>query len=156
MSLPTLTGVGRLVDDPELRFTPAGKAVAKVRIAFSDRRKNPQTNEWEDGDKCFLDATVWEQEAENLAESLTRGCEVLVSGRLKQRSYETREGEKRTVYELVFASIAPTLKYATATIKKMQRSGGQSAPGAKTQGFDDPWSSTTATSSSTADTEPPF
>ena len=154
MALPTLTGVGRLVDDPELRFTSAGKAVAKVRIAFSDRRKNPQTNEWEDGDKCFLDAAVWEQEAENLAESLGRGCEVLVTGKLKQRSYETRDGERRTVYELAFASIAPTLRYATAKVQKMQRSGGQQSRPAQA---DDQWATTApAGTGSGFDTEPPF
>lgn len=140
MSLPTISGTGRLVDDPELRFTPNGKAVAKVRLAFSDRKKNESTGQWEDGDKVFIEASVWNDEAEHIAESLQRGHEVLVSGKLRQRSYETREGEKRTVFELVFATIAPTLKYATAKVQKAQRSGGNGGqPTADGDGFNDPW-----------------
>lgn len=159
MSLPTLNGIGRMVDDPELRFTSSGKAVAKLRLAFSARRKNPTTQEWEDGDKCFLDATLWDQAAENAAESLTRGTEVMVSGELKQRTYQDREGNNRTVYELSFASVAPSLKYATAKVQKMSRSGGST--GAQSGGggnFDDPWStaSPAGTTRQTADDTPPF
>jgi len=138
--LPTITGTGRLIDDPELRFTPNGKAVAKLRIAFSDRKKNETTGQWEDGDKAFLDASVWNEEAEHIAESLTRGMEVLVSGKLRQREYTTRDGEKRTAYELTFATVAPTLKYATAKLQKMTRSGGDT--GARpAQSGGDPWAS---------------
>ncbi len=161
MALPTLTGTARLVDDPALSFTPSGKAVAKVRLAFSDRRKNEQTGQWEDGDKCFVDASVWDQEAEHVAESLTRGMEVLVTGKLRQRQYETREGEKRTVFELAFATIAPTLKFATAKVQKMQRAsgGGQQAP-AQGGNFDDPWANQGAQpargTSGPQDSEPPF
>jgi single-strand DNA-binding protein len=140
MSLPTLTGVGRLTDDPELRYTSSGKAVCKVRLAFSDRKKNEQTGQWEDGDKAYIDASVWGDEAEHVAESLSRGIEVMVSGKFKQREYEAKDGTKRTVYELAFATVAPTLRYATAKVQKMSRSGGagQSQP-AQGGGFDDPW-----------------
>jgi len=155
MALPTLHGVGRIVDDPELRFTPSGKAVVKLRIAFSDRKKD-ENGTWVDGDKAFLDVSVWDQEAENIAESLSRGLEVSVSGRLKQREYTTRDGEKRTVYELAFATVAPTLKYATAAVKKMQRSGGagqaQPAPG----GADDPWASSGPGRGQADESAPPF
>jgi len=123
MSLPTLTGVGRLVADPELRFTSSGKAVCRLRVAFSDRKKDQATGEWRDGDKIFLDVTVWEQEAENIAESLTRGTELVVSGKLRQREFEDREGNKRTSYELVFPVLGPTLKYATAKVTKAGRNG---------------------------------
>jgi len=159
MSLPTLTGVGRLVDDPELRYTGSGKAVARLRIAFSGRRKNPQTQEWEDGDKCFLDATLWEQEAENAAESLTKGVEVLVSGQLKQRTYEDREGNNRTVFELAFASVAPSLRYATAKVQKMQRTSGGSgyAQTAPAPGANDPWATSgPAAGPKPGSDEPPF
>ncbi len=167
MSLPTLTGVGRLTEDPELRFTPNGKAVAKVRLAFSDRKKDEGGN-WVDGDKAFIDASVWGDEAEHIAESLTRGIEVLVSGKFKQREYTTREGEKRTVYELAFATVAPTLKYATAKVSKMQRSGGGAQPSGSSNGggggtFDDPWATQGAQPSrgfgsqqAHRDDEPPF
>lgn len=124
MSLPNLTGVGRLIDAPELRFTPSGKAVCKVRLAFNSRRKNPQTEQWEDADVYFVDGSLWDQEAENVAQSLDKGHEVLVTGRLKTRKYETKEGEKRSVTELAIDSIAPTMKYATVAVKKLDRSGG--------------------------------
>lgn len=141
MSLPTITGTARLVDDPDLRFTANGKAVAKVRLAFSDRKKNEQTGQWEDGDKIFLEASVWNDEAEHIAESLQRGHEVLVSGKLRQREYQTREGEKRTAFELVFPTIAPTLKWATAKVQKMQRSGSAAPSGGArpAQSGEDPW-----------------
>jgi single-strand DNA-binding protein len=158
MSLPTLTGIGRLVDDPELRYTSSGKAVTRLRLAFSARRKDPQTQEWVDGDKCFLDATLWDQAAESAAESLTKGIEVLVSGQLKQRTYEDREGNNRTVFELAFAAVGPSLRYATAKVQKMQRSGGSGyAQTSPAPGADDPWA-TSAAPAGTAlqDTEPPF
>lgn len=155
MSLPTLTGIGRLVDDPELRYTSSGKAVTRLRLAFSARRKDPTTQEWVDGDKCFLDATLWDQAAENAAESLTKGTEVLVSGQLKQRTYEDREGNNRTVFELTFVSVGPSLRYATAKVQKMSRS---SQSGGTSAGGDDPWATAAPSGPSRrdADTEPPF
>jgi single-strand DNA-binding protein len=120
----TLTVIGNLTDDPELRFTPSGAAVARFRVASTPRIMDRQTNEWKDGEPLFLACTVWRQAAENVAESLQRGARVIVSGRLKQRSYETREGEKRTVIELEVDEVGPSLRYATAKVQKMQRSGG--------------------------------
>ena len=120
----TITVIGNLTDDPELRFTPSGAAVAKFRVASTPRFMDRQTNEWKDGEPLFLACTVWRQAAENVAESLQRGARVIVSGRLKQRSYETREGEKRTVIELEVDEVGPSLRYATAKVQKMQRSGG--------------------------------
>jgi single-strand DNA-binding protein len=158
MSLPTMTGVGRLIEAPELRFTSSGKAVAKVRLAFNSRRKNPQTQEWEDGDTYFVDGSVWDQEAENIAESLNKGDEVLVTGLLKTRKYETREGEKRSTTELAIQSIGPSLKYATAKVQKMSRSGAQQgSSGGQRQTADDPWSSAAPAKSGDSFTdEPPF
>src|SRR5689334_8779186 len=119
-----ITVIGNLTDDPELRFTPSGAAVAKFRVASTPRYMDRTTNEWKDGDPLFLSCTVWRQAAENVAESLQRGARVIVQGRLRQRSYETREGEKRTVVELEVDEIGPSLRYATAKVQKMQRSGG--------------------------------
>ena len=119
-----ITVVGNLVDDPELRFTPSGAAVANFRIASTPRTFDKQTNEWKDGDALFLSCSVWRQAAENVAESLQKGMRVVVQGRLKQRSYETREGEKRTVVELEVDEVGPSLKYATAKVARVQRSGG--------------------------------
>src|SRR3954471_8308861 len=119
-----ITVIGNLVDDPELRFTPSGAAVAKFRIASTPRILDRQTNEWKDGEPLFLACNIWRQAAENVAESLQRGSRVIVSGRLRQRSYETREGEKRTVMELEVDEIGPSLKYATAKVQKMSRSSG--------------------------------
>ena len=120
----TITVIGNLTDDPELRFTPSGAAVAKFRVASTPRFLDRQSNEWKDGEPLFLACTVWRQAAENVAESLQRGARVIVSGRLRQRSYETREGEKRTVIELEVDEIGPSLRYATAKVQKMSRSGG--------------------------------
>ncbi|PKT67564.1 single-stranded DNA-binding protein, partial [Streptomyces populi] len=120
-----ITVVGNLVDDPELRFTPAGAAVAKFRIASTPRRFNKTTNEWEDGDALFLTCSVWRQAAENVAESLARGMRVIVQGRLKQRSYEDREGVKRTVYELDVDEVGVSLARATAKVTKNPSGGGQ-------------------------------
>ena len=181
----TITVVGNLTDDPELRFTPSGAAVAKFRIASTPRTMDRQTNEWKDGEPLFLACNIWRDAAEHVAESLTRGSRVIVQGRLRQRSYETREGEKRTVYELEVDEIGPSLKYATAKVQKMSRSGGgggggfgggggnrpQSGGGNSGGGggnnFDDPWATAAPASSgaggggggrssSSFDDEPPF
>jgi single-strand DNA-binding protein len=137
-----ITVVGNLVDDPELRFTPSGAAVANFRIASTPRTFDRQTNEWKDGDALFLSCSVWRQAAENVAESLQRGMRVIVQGRLKQRSYETREGEKRTVIELEVEEVGPALKYATAKVTRTTRQGGgggYSGGGSQGGGGDDPW-----------------
>jgi single-strand DNA-binding protein len=178
-----ITVIGNLTDDPELRFTPSGAAVAKFRIASTPRIMDRNTNEWKDGEPLFLACTVWRQAAENVAESLVRGSRVIVSGRLKQRSYETREGEKRTVYELEVDEVGPSLRYATAKVQKMSRSSGggggfgssggggggggggnagSNGGGGGGSNFDDPWASATPAgassggSSSSFDDEPPF
>ncbi|MGW6390530.1 single-stranded DNA-binding protein [Streptomyces sp. NPDC055103] len=124
-----ITVVGNLVDDPELRFTPSGAAVAKFRIASTPRTFDRQTNEWKDGESLFLTCSVWRQAAENVAESLQRGMRVVVQGRLKQRSYEDREGVKRTVYELDVEEVGPSLKNATAKVTKTTGRGGQGGQG---------------------------
>lgn len=138
-----ITVVGNLVDDPELRFTPSGAAVANFRIASTPRTFDRQTNEWKDGDALFLSCSVWRQAAENVAESLQRGMRVVVQGRLKSRQYETREGEKRTVFEIEVEEVGPSLKYATAKISKTSRSGsgggGGFGGGSGSTGGDDPW-----------------
>jgi single-strand DNA-binding protein len=131
-----ITIVGNLVDDPELRFTPAGAAVAKFRIASTPRVFNRETNEWKDGDALFLTCSVWRQAAENVAESLARGVRVIVQGRLKQRSYEDREGVKRTVYELDVDEVGPTLARATAKVTKNPAGGGQAS---RQEASGDPW-----------------
>ncbi|WP_330331509.1 single-stranded DNA-binding protein [Streptomyces sp. NBC_00536] len=159
-----ITVVGNLVDDPELRFTPSGAAVAKFRVASTPRTFDRQTNEWKDGESLFLTCSVWRQAAENVAESLQRGMRVVVQGRLRQRSYEDREGVKRTVYELDVEEVGPSLKNATAKVTKTTGRGGQGgyggggggqqgggggnwggAPSASPQGggapSDDPWAS---------------
>ena len=119
-----ITIAGNLVDDPELRFTPAGQPVAKFRVASTPRYLDKNTNEWKDGDSLFLSCNVWRQAAENVAESLTRGMRVIVSGRLRQRSYETKEGEKRTVYEIEVDDVGPSLRNASAKVNKVARSSG--------------------------------
>ncbi|MBQ1043912.1 MULTISPECIES: single-stranded DNA-binding protein [unclassified Micromonospora] len=166
----TITVIGNLTDDPELRFTPSGAAVAKFRVASTPRFMDKASGEWKDGEPLFLSCTVWRQAAENVAESLQRGARVIVSGRLRQRSYETREGEKRTVIELEVDEIGPSLRYATAKVQKMSRSGGGGGGfgGGGGQGggggnFDDPWASAAPAPSSRGgsgggnfDEEPPF
>ena len=143
-----ITVVGNLVDDPELRFTPSGAAVANFRVASTPRTFDKQTNEWKDGDSLFLSCSVWRQAAENVAESLQRGMRVVVQGRLKARTYETREGEKRTVFEIEVDEVGPSLKYATAKVTRTTRSGSntgyssgsQSTQGGAPSGGDaDPW-----------------
>ncbi len=172
----TITVIGNLTDDPELRFTPSGAAVAKFRVASTPRFMDKASGEWKDGEPLFLACTVWRQAAENVAESLQRGARVIVSGRLRQRSYETREGEKRTVIELEVDEIGPSLRYATAKVQKMSRSGGSGGGfggggggGGGRQGgggnFDDPWATAAPASGSSGssgsgggnfDDEPPF
>ena len=162
----TITLIGNLVDDPELRFTPSGAAVAKFRVASTPRYLDKQTNEWKDGESLFLQCQIWRQAAENCAESLTKGMRVILSGRLKQRSYETKEGEKRTVFEVEVDEVGPSLRNATAKVTKAQRTGGSgggfTAPAAADSFTEDPWaaaSSATTTGggwgTSTTD-EPPF
>jgi single-strand DNA-binding protein len=138
-----ITVVGNLVDDPELRFTPSGAAVANFRIASTPRTFDKNTNEWKDGEGLFLSCSIWRQAAENVAESLQKGMRVVVQGRLKQRSYETREGEKRTVYELDVEEVGPSLKYATAKVTRTTRQGGgggySGGGGQQGGGQEDPW-----------------
>ncbi|MET0997997.1 MAG: single-stranded DNA-binding protein [Marmoricola sp.] len=140
-----ITVVGNLTGDPELRFTPSGAAVANFTIASTPRAFDKQSNEWKDGDTLFLNCSIWRQAAENVAESLQKGMRVVAQGRLKQRSYETREGEKRTVVELDVEEVGPSLKYATAKVARVQRSGGgggySGGGGGNTGGGDDPWAS---------------
>ena len=124
-----ITIAGNLVDDPELRFTPAGQPVATFRVASTPRVMDRTTNEWKDGDSLFLTCNVWRQAAENVAESLQRGMRVIVTGRLKQRSYETKEGEKRTVYEVEVDDVGPSLRNASAKVNKVARSGGNGGGG---------------------------
>ena len=142
-----ITVVGNLTDDPELRFTSSGAAVANFTVASTPRFFDKNTNDWKDGDALFLRCSIWRQAAENVAETLTKGARVIVQGRLKQRSYETREGEKRTVYELDVDEVGPSLKYATAKVTKVTRGGGGGggfgggAPAAASAPADDPWAS---------------
>jgi single-strand DNA-binding protein len=180
-----ITVVGNLTDDPELRFTPSGAAVAKFRIASTPRTLDRQSGEWKDGEPLFLACNIWRDAAEHVAESLQRGARVIVQGRLRQRSYETREGEKRTVYELEVDEIGPSLRYATAKVQRMSRSGGggggggfgasnggggnrqpssTSSSGGGGGNFDDPWATAAPAqggrsgggTSSSFDDEPPF
>jgi single-strand DNA-binding protein len=164
-----ITVIGNLVDDPELRFTPGGAAVAKFRVASTPRTFDKQTNEWKDGESLFLPCSVWRQQAEHVAESLTKGMRVIVQGRLKQRSYEDREGVKRTVYELDVEEVAASLKNATAKVTKAssgnsgQGQGRQEYAQARQQqsaGSGDPWGAAAQqagqAAGSWAGDEPPF
>jgi single-strand DNA-binding protein len=166
----TITVVGNLTADPELRFTPSGAAVANFTVASTPRIYDRQSGEWKDGEALFLRCNIWREAAENVAESLTRGSRVIVQGRLKQRSFETREGEKRTVVEVEVDEIGPSLRYATAKVNKASRGGGGgggfgSGGGSRGGGGggggeakqDDPWGSAPASGSfSGSDDEPPF
>ena len=167
----TITVVGNLTADPELRFTPSGAAVANFTVASTPRIYDRQSGEWKDGDALFLRCNIWREAAENVAESLMRGSRVIVTGRLKQRSFETREGEKRTVFEVEVDEIGPSLRYATAKVNKASRSGGggggfgsgsggggsRPASGGGAETKDDPWGSAPASGSfSGSDDEPPF
>jgi single-strand DNA-binding protein len=158
-----ITVVGNLTGDPELRFTPSGAAVANFTVASTPRILDKATNEWKDGDALFLRCSVWRQAAENVAESLQRGGRVIVTGRLRQRSYETKEGEKRTVVELEVDEIGPSLRFATAKVTKASRGGGGGGGGSSYGGSsgggsssnDDPWA-TPAPSGGGLSDEPPF
>jgi len=138
----TITLIGNLTDDPELRFTPSGAAVASFRVASTPRTYDRASGEWKDGETLFLTCSAWRQLGENVAESLTRGSRVIVQGRLKQRSYETREGEKRTVFEIDVDEVGPSLRSATAKVTRTTRSGGGGGFGQGQTGGqpDDPWS----------------
>jgi single-strand DNA-binding protein len=169
-----LTVVGNLTADPELRFTPSGAAVANFTVASTPRVMDRQTNEWKDGEALFMRCNVWRQAAENVAETLTRGARVIVTGRLKQRSYETKEGEKRTVVELEVDEIGPSLRYATAKVNKVSRGsgggdfgggggnfgggyGGGGGGGNRGGGNDDPWGSAAPAGAGAGSyDEPPF
>ena len=150
-----ITVIGNLTGDPELRFTPAGAAVANFTVASTPRSFDRQSNEWKDGDTLFMRCSIWREAAENVAESLTKGMRVIVQGRLVQRSYETREGEKRTVVELQVDEIGPSLRYASAKVTRTQRSGGGGfGGGGAGGGFDnDPWATPAPGGASD---EPPF
>ena len=174
-----ITVVGNLTADPELRFTPSGAAVANFTVASTPRTFDKNSNEWKDGEALFLRCSVWRQAAENVAESLSRGTAVIVQGRLKQRSFETKEGEKRTVYELDVDEVGPSLKWATAKVTKASRGGGggggggygggggggqsfggnSGGGGGAASGNDDPWATAPAgggASSGGWSDEPPF
>lgn len=176
-----ITVVGNIVADPELRFTPAGAAVANFRVASTPRRYNSQTNQWEDGEAMFLTCNVWRQAAENVAETLSKGMRIIVTGRLKQRSFQTRESENRTVFEIDVDEVGPSLRYATAQVNRNPREGGGNYGGGQQQrsnnnnqgGFggqqqqqsqqqnqapaEDPWNSAPpAGGFGGADSEPPF
>ena len=175
-----ITVIGNLTGDPELRFTPSGAAVANFTVASTPRTFDRQSNEWKDGDTLFMRCSIWREAAENVAESLTKGMRVIVQGRLVQRSYETREGEKRTVVELQVDEIGPSLRYASAKVPRAQRAGGggggfgggggygggANSGGASGGGFssgggqqqsDDPWATAgPASSGGSFSDEPPF
>lgn len=178
----TITVIGNLTADPELKFTSTGVAVAKFTVASTPRFMDRQSGEWKDGDALFLQCTVWRQAAEHVAESLQRGARVVVVGRLRQRSYETAQGEKRTVIDLEVDEVGPSLRYATAKVQKMQRSGGNGGFGSgnggnggggyaadrptgngarQGGGFDDPWANAApqgghAGAVGQQDADPPF
>jgi single-strand DNA-binding protein len=172
----TITIVGNLTNDPELRFTPSGAAVASFTVASTPRSFDRQANEWKDGETLFMRCSIWRQAAENVAESLQRGMRVVVTGRLKSRTFDTREGEKRTVIEMEAEEIGPSLKYATAKVNRTTRSGGGDgfgsgggsggsggscgASGSGGSTGDDPWATGSTggwgSSSSTSTDEPPF
>jgi len=165
-----ITVVGNLVADPELRFTPSGQPVATFRVASTPRMRDNATGEWKDGDSLFLSCNVWRQAAENVAESLQRGMRVIVTGRLRQRNYETKEGEKRTVYEVEVDDVGPSLRNASAKVNRASRAGGeggfsggnrsgsyaggQGSSGGGSSRNEDPWASSDGGSGYSD--EPPF
>ncbi|MBD8058247.1 single-stranded DNA-binding protein [Cellulomonas sp. JH27-2] len=166
-----ITVIGNLTGDPELRFTPSGAAVANFTVASTPRTFDRQSNEWKDGDTLFMRCSIWREAAESVAESLTKGTRVIVTGRLIQRSYETREGEKRTVVELQVDEVGPSLRYATAKVTRTQRSGGGGFGGGGGGGYsggnqgggtggggqqDDPWATPAGGSGGGYSDEPPF
>lgn len=165
----TLTVIGNLVQDAELRFTPSGSAVANFTIASTPRTFDRNSNEWKDGETLFLRASVWKEAAENVAESLTKGMRVIASGRLKSRSYDTKEGEKRTVIEFEVDEIGPSLKTATAKVTRTQKGNGQGSPRqgqygqvdpAQAAAQSDPWATPGVSNAggwgTGPDSEPPF
>jgi single-strand DNA-binding protein len=166
-----ITVIGNLTGDPELRFTPSGAAVANFTVASTPRTFDRQSNEFKDGDTLFMRCSIWREAAENVAESLTKGMRVIVQGRLVQRSYETREGEKRTVVELQVDEVGPSLRYASAKVTRTQRSGGGGGGGGYSGGggfsggggggssssqADDPWATPAQGGSGGYSDEPPF
>lgn len=158
-----ITIVGNLTADPEVRFTSSGAAVANFTIASTPRSFDRNTSEWKDGETLFMRCSIWRQAAENVAESLTRGTRVIASGRLKQRSFETREGEKRTVVEMEVDEIGPSLRTATAKVSRISRgdsggfgSGRAAAPAAPAAPAEDPWGSAPAAGTGGYSDEPPF
>ncbi len=176
-----ITVIGNLTADPELRFTPSGAAVANFTVASTPRTLDKQSGEWKDGEALFMRCNIWRQPAENVAETLTRGMRVMVTGRLRQRSFETREGEKRTVVELEVDEVGPSLRYATAKVNKTSRGSGSGGFGGSDGGggggyggggggnrgggggggygggqSDDPWGSAPPAGSGPVDDEPPF
>src|SRR3954466_6391283 len=166
MTLPTLNGTARLTDNPGLRFSPQGKAVVRVRLAFNARRKDDSGN-WVDGDTFFIDGKAFDQHAERIAESLEKGMEVVVSGRLKTDQWTTREGEKRSGPSLLLDAVGPSLRFATAKVTKAGTGGGQQAyqqarQASSREGMEDPWATSGAAAqagggqSAAWDTEPPF
>src|SRR6185312_11699691 len=166
-----ITVVGNLVADPELRFTPSGQPVATFRVASTPRMRDNATGEWKDGDSLFLSCNVWRQAAENVAESLQRGMRVIVTGRLRQRNYETKEGEKRTVYEVEVDDVGPSLRNASAKVNRASRGGGeggfggggnrsgggsQGSSGGGSSRNEDPWASDGGSGGGGYSDEPPF
>ena len=172
-----ITIIGNLTNDPELRFTPSGAAVANFTVASTPRTFDRQSNEWKDGETLFMRCSVWRDAAENVAESLQRGTRVLVSGRLRSRSYETKEGEKRTVVEMEVDEVGPSLRYATAKVAKTSRGGGggggfgggggggysgggggggYSGGGGSQPPADDPWATGPSGGLGSSSEEPPF
>lgn len=169
----TITVIGNLTSDPELRFTPSGSAVANFTIASTPRTFDKNSNEWRDGETLFLRASIWREAAENVAESLTKGMRIIASGNLTMRQYDDKKtGEKRTSTELQVDEIGPSLKYANAKVNRTQRSGGQQSAPQSTQGYGinqppappaDPWATPAANNGGNAgwanggqQTEPPF
>ena len=158
-----ITVVGNLTADPELRFTPSGAAVANFTVASTPRTFDRQSNEWKDGETLFLRCSIWREAAESVAESLTKGTRVIVTGRLVSRSYQDREGQNRTVFEVQVDEVGPSLRYATAKVTRTQRSGGGSFGGGGFGGgsgsagpADDPWATPAGGSAGGYSDEPPF
>ena len=155
-----ITVVGNVVADPELRFTPSGAPVANFRVASTPRRFNSQTNQWEDGEAMFLTCNVWRQAAENVAETITKGMRVIVQGRLKARTFQTHEGENRTVFEIDVDELGPSLRYASAQVNRNPREGGNGGSngnqGGGQQAQADPWNSAHPAGRAGQPDEPPF
>lgn len=153
---PIITVVGNATADPELRFTPSGAAVASFTLACTPRTYDKQSNEWRDGDTLFMRCSVWRQQAENVAESVTRGCRVVVQGKLKQREYTTKDGDKRTVIEMECDEVAPSLKYASAKVNRSQRGSDGDRQSPKSAPAEDPWGTAPPAGGGGFTEEPPF